>query len=101
MKKKNTKLSNPRQPKNYAQFLEHIKKDILETQLKAALSVTKELILLYWRIGKNLSEKNQMEGWGSKVVENLAKDLEKSFPGIVGFSIRNLKYMKKIRRILS
>ncbi len=80
MKKKNTKLNNPRQPENYTQFLEQVKKDILQTQLKAALSVTKELTLLYWRIGKDLSEKMNVEGWGAKVVENLAKDLEKSFP---------------------
>jgi len=82
-------------PKEYAKFLEHIKTDILQTQLKAALSITKELTLLYWRIGKELSEKTQLEGWGAKVVEKLASDLEKAFPGIAGFSLRNLRYMRK------
>ena len=81
--------------KEYAKLLENIKSDILQTQLKAALSVTKELTLLYWRIGKIISEKMGVEGWGTKVVERLAQDLRKSFPGIAGFSIRNLKYMRK------
>lgn len=78
----------------YTQFLENIKKDVLQTQLKAALSVTKELTLLYWRIGKSLSEKMSAEGWGAKVVETLAQDLKKSFPDIAGFSLRNLRYMR-------
>ena len=81
--------------KEYAKLLEHIKTDILQTQLKAALSVTKELTLLYWRIGKSISEKMVAEGWGTKVVERLAQDLGNDFPGVAGFSIRNLKYMRK------
>jgi len=80
---------------DYAQFFDTIKKDILQTQLKAALSVSGELTLLYWRIGKALLEKMKLEGWGSKVIEKLAHDLNRNFPGISGFSIRNLKYMKK------
>ncbi len=79
----------------YVQFLENIKTDILQTQLKAALSVSKELTMLYWRIGKIISEKMNAEGWGARVVERLSNDLGKSFPGIAGFSIRNLKYMRK------
>lgn len=81
------------EPKNYAQFLEHIKKDIHQTQLKAALSVTQNLTLLYWRIGKDLSEKINIEGWGAKVVEKLAHDLEIAFPGITGFSRTNIYRM--------
>ncbi len=95
MKKKNTVQKKTMEPKNYAQFLEHIKKDIHQTQLKAALSVTEELTLLYWRIGKDLSEKMNVEGWGAKVVEKLAHDLEIAFPGVSGFSLRNLRYMRK------
>ncbi len=82
-------------PKAYAKFLEHIKIDILQTQLRAAASVTKELTLLYWRIGKTLSEKINTEGWGAKVVETLAHDLANDFPGLAGFSLRNLRYMRK------
>src|SRR5579875_1418677 len=95
MKKKNVRLSTTTLSKSYAQFLKHIKKDIQETQLRAALSVTQELTLLYWRIGKDLSEKINAEGWGTKVVEKLAHDLGNAFPGITGFSLRNLRYMRK------
>jgi predicted nuclease of restriction endonuclease-like (RecB) superfamily len=82
----------------YAGFLEHIKIDILQTQLRAASSISKELIMLYWRIGKNLSEKIEAEGWGTKVVKTLADDLSKNFPGIAGFSLRNLQYMQKFAK---
>ena len=99
MKKKNspqknlvTKNANPA-PKEYVNVLEHIKTDILQTQLKTALSITKELTLLYWRIGKALSEKTQLENWGAKVVEKLAQDLGNSFPGIAGFSRTNIYRM--------
>lgn len=83
----------------YTQFLEQIKLDIIQTQMRAVSAVTKELILLYWRIGKGLSEKIKHEGRGAKVVQDLAKDLESSFPGIAGFSLRNLRYMKRFAEI--
>jgi predicted nuclease of restriction endonuclease-like (RecB) superfamily len=93
--KKNTIVQNDNQtPKEYAQFLEHIKTDVLQTQLKAALAITQELTLLYWRIGKSLSEKTQSEGWGAKVVEELARDIRSAFPDVAGFSLRNLQYMR-------
>ena len=79
----------------YTQLLEHIKTDILQTQLRAAVSITTELTMLYWRIGKHLSEKIAVEGWGSKVGETLAKDLKDLFPDLAGFSYRNLRYMRK------
>lgn len=82
-------------PKSYTKLLEQIKKDILQTQLRAALSVTKELIMLYWRIGKTLSEKTREEGWGAKPLERLSRDLKNEFPDIQGFSLRNLKYMRQ------
>lgn len=79
----------------YAQFLEHIKLDILKTQIKAAAAANQELIMLYWRIGKGLSEKTKLEGWGSKVIESLTQDLKQAFPNLSGFSARNLIYMRK------
>jgi len=81
--------------KSYIAFLEHLKSDIQKTQLQAALAVTKELIMLYWRIGKMLSKEITREKWGAKTVERLANDLQSSFPDISGFSARNLKYMRK------
>lgn len=94
-KKNNIKKSDNLVQKSYGQFLEHVKKDILQTQLRAALSVSTELTLLYWRIGTSISEKINTENWGAKVVERLAHDLENEFPGMAGFSLRNLRYMRK------
>src|ERR1700693_3940633 len=82
-------------PKSYAKFLQRLKDDIQHAQLKAALSVTKELTLLYWRTGKMLLEKVNDEGWGAKTLERLARDLKEEFPNVSGFSVRNLQYMRK------
>jgi len=95
LRAKRLKKSDNLVPKNYTEFLEHVKKDILQTQLRAAQSVTTELTLLYWRTGKGLSEKITTEKWGSKVVDKFAHDLGNAFPGIAGFSLRNLRYMRK------
>ena len=82
-------------PKDYAKILERVKTDIQQTQLKAALSVTKELTMLYWRIGNALLKKTSREEWGAKVLERLAADLLAMFPDMKGFSTRNLQYMRK------
>lgn len=81
--------------KEYFELLNNLKTKIKEAQLKAVISVNKELVLLYWEIGKNILERQNKEGWGSKVVEKLSKDLSNSFPEMKGFSPRNLKYMRK------
>ena len=80
---------------SYTKLFEQLKSDIKQTQLRAALSVTKELIMLYWRTGKMLSVKIQDKGWGAKTLEKLARDIRKEFPDVTGFSWRNLKYMRQ------
>ena len=62
--------------------------------MRAAVAVNRELVLLYWGIGVEISHRQKQEGWGTKVIENLSRDLKRSFPEMEGFSIRNLKYMK-------
>jgi predicted nuclease of restriction endonuclease-like (RecB) superfamily len=81
-------------PENYDVFLRHLKERIRTAQVRAALAVNQELILLYWQIGRSILEQQQREGWGTKVIERLAKDLKKEFPEIKGFSRSNLGYMK-------
>lgn len=81
--------------KSYGNFLQQLKDDIQQAQLKAALSITKELTLLYWRTGKMLLEKVNEEGWGARTLERLARDLKEEFPYVSGFSVRNLQYMRK------
>lgn len=81
--------------KSYRDVFEKLKNDIQQSQLRAALSITKELTLLYWRSGKVLLEKTEREGWGAKTLDRLARDLKAEFPDVTGFSRRNLHYMRK------
>ena len=79
---------------SYEEFLLKLKERIRNAQVKAALAVNQELILLYWQIGKEILYRQQQQGWGSKVISRLATDLRKAFPDIKGFSSRNLLYMR-------
>ncbi len=78
----------------YDDFLQQVKQRIRTAQVKASLSVNRELILLYWQIGYEILTRSQKQGWGAKVVTKLAKDLKNAFPDMKGFSERNLKYMR-------
>ena len=63
-------------------------------QVKAALSVNRELVLLYWQIGRDILARQQAQGWGAKVIERLSRDLRREFPEMKGFSRTNLMYMR-------
>lgn len=76
-------------------WVKEVKSRIRSAQIKAALSVNKEMIRLYWELGKTITEKQAAHAWGSKYVEQLAADLKKGFPGLKGFSKRNLMYMRQ------
>lgn len=78
----------------YNEFLKGLKAKIRNTQLKAAIAASRELIKLYWELGKDIVEKQEKEGWGSKVLERVAKDLQNEFPGIEGFSRSNIFRMR-------
>lgn len=78
----------------YAELLHDLRERIRAAQIRASLSVNKELVLLYWTIGRDILTRQAAEGWGSKVIERLATDLRKEFPGIKGFSTRNLLFMR-------
>ena len=77
----------------YKQILESVKNEILKSQYKAMQVVNKELIFMYWHIGKIIVDNSK---WGNKFIDNLSIDLKLEFPEVTGFSVRNLKYMKKI-----
>jgi predicted nuclease of restriction endonuclease-like (RecB) superfamily len=79
---------------DYSKILHDIKSEIKSGQHRAVLAVNKELILLYWNIGRIILKHQQQEGWGSKVIDRLAKDISFEFPDLKGFSARNLKYMR-------
>jgi hypothetical protein len=83
-----------RLPPGYPALLEELKTRIRSAQLRSALTLNQETIRLYWSIGQDLSSRFAAEGWGTKVVDRLAKDLGTEFPGVEGFSLRNLRYMR-------
>ena len=78
----------------YKRFFKEIKERIYKAQYDALKSANKELINLYWDIGKSIVAKQKKLGWGKSIVETLAKDLQDEFPGIHGFSARNLWNMR-------
>jgi predicted nuclease of restriction endonuclease-like (RecB) superfamily len=85
------KMSNPL---GYQSLLRSLKDRIQQAQIRAALAVTRELVLLYWGIGKEILSRQREDGWGTKVIERLAKDLRSAFPEMQGLSPRNLGYLK-------
>lgn len=74
----------------YATFKNQITQRIRTAQYEAAKAVNKEIIALYWEIGRIITERQSAQGWGKSVVENLSKDIQKEFPGIKGFGVRNV-----------
>jgi len=81
-------------PKDYPGLLTEIKERIRSAQYEALKAVNKELVGLYWDIGRMIVERQDAEGWGKAVVEQLAADLRTEFPGVGGFSASNLWRMK-------
>jgi len=79
----------------YQSWVTGLKIRIQVSQLKAAVRVNTELILVYWQLGKEIVEKQQEANWGDTLVEQLSKDLSTTFPEIKGFSRTNLFYIRK------
>ena len=80
----------------YLEFLHEIKSRINDAQTRTLKAVNRELVLLYWEMGKRVVEKQQKEQWGEAVIECLARDLQREFPGIKGFSARNIWRMRDL-----
>ena len=81
-------------PEGYADWLVDLKTRIHNAQQRAALAVNRELVLLYWQIGRDILARQASQGWGAKVIERLAHDLRTAFPEMKGFSRANLMYMR-------
>ncbi len=82
-------------PDDYATLLADVKERIRAAQYAALKAVNKELVALYWDVGRMIVERQQGDTWGKAVVENLSKDLRAEFPGLKGFSMQNLWYMRQ------
>ena len=81
-------------PEGYADWLADLKGRIHTAQQRATLAVNRELVLLYWQIGRDILARQAQAGWGAKVIERLAQDLRAAFPDMKGFSRANLMYMR-------
>ncbi|AGA27880.1 PDDEXK nuclease domain-containing protein [Singulisphaera acidiphila] len=92
------KAAGPLISGDYESFLGELKERIRTAQVRAAVAVNRELVLLYWQIGRDILSRQKEHGWGAKVVDRLAADLRREFPGIEGFSPRNLKYMRSFAK---
>ena len=81
-------------PEDYSEILKSIKSRIQQERLRVVMAANSAMILLYWDIGKMILERQEQAGWGAKIIDRLAKDLQEAFPDMKGFSPRNLKYMR-------
>ena len=81
-------------PPGYVELLEDIKDRIRHAQIRAAVGASRELIRLYWDIGREIVQRQEREGWGKGIVDRLAADIQRAFPGIQGFSPRNVWRMR-------
>lgn len=81
-------------PETYGEFIRGLKARIRDAQMRAALAVNKELVLLYWQIGQDVLRLQETHGWGAKVIDQMSADLQHDFPEMKGFSPRNIKYMR-------
>ena len=86
-------------PAGYPELLRDLKSRIRDAQLRASFAVSRELVLLYWSIGREILERQRTEGWGAKVIDRLSHDLQVEFPGVEGYSPRNLKYMRTLAEV--
>jgi predicted nuclease of restriction endonuclease-like (RecB) superfamily len=86
-------LASP--PEGYIEWVKDIKERIRSAQQKAVFAANSAMLAMYWQIGRDILERQHLQGWGSKVVDRLAGDLCREFPEIKGFSATNLKYMRR------
>ena len=82
----------------YRKFFVDIKQKIQQAQVRATITVNQQLLRLYWEIGNEIIQRQNQSNWGDKVINLLSDDLKKAFPDMKGFSIRNLKYMRRFAR---
>ncbi len=79
----------------YINWIAELKKNIQQSKMQTQLQINRNMLLTYWYIGKEILEKQETEGWGAGIIEQLSIDLSKAFPDEVGFSVRSLNYMRK------
>ncbi len=87
---------DPPIPAGYTELLVELKERIRGARIRAGLSVNCELVMLYWHIGREILTRQEEDGWGAKVIQQLADDLRREFPDMKGLSFRNFHYMRQL-----
>jgi predicted nuclease of restriction endonuclease-like (RecB) superfamily len=83
-------------PKGYNEFIADLKQRVRTTQFRAVRAANTEVLRLYWSVGRDILDRQKDEGWGAKVVDQISGDMRREFPGQRGWSVRSLKYMRKL-----
>ncbi|WGS45781.1 PDDEXK nuclease domain-containing protein [Burkholderia sp. JSH-S8] len=89
-------LGTPARADDYRHWFAELKQRVERARQRAVASANRELVSLYWQIGRDILDRQQKQGWGAGVVDQLARDLKAAFPDMRGFSPRNLKYMRAL-----
>jgi predicted nuclease of restriction endonuclease-like (RecB) superfamily len=79
----------------YKHFIQEIKQRIQAAQIKAAVTVNREMLLLYWDLGQSILQKQKAASWGDGFLKQMSKDLQDEFPEMKGFSVRNLELIRQ------
>ena len=82
-------------PDTYWQILDNLKAKIREARVKAVIAANVQLLAMYWEIGDAIAQQEKQQGWGAKIIDQLARDLKTEFPDFKGISARNLRYMRE------
>lgn len=85
----------PHERTEYRQWLGALKTRFRQVQIKAAVAVNTELLRFYWELGADIAERQASHAWGSGFLASLSKDLMREFPGVQGFSKRNLERIRQ------
>jgi predicted nuclease of restriction endonuclease-like (RecB) superfamily len=94
-------MQAPLKTTEYKEFIREIKIRIQSAQLKAAVSVNQTMLQLYWDLAERIIVRQQASAWGDGILVQISRDLQSEFPDMKGFSVRNLKYMRKWYRFWS
>ena len=86
---------------DYKVWISELKKRFKSSQIKAAVKVNSELIRFYWSLGRDIVQKKVESKWGSGFFDMLSQDLREEFPAVKGFSVTNLRYIKRFYQCFS
>lgn len=85
----------------YQQWIKNLSERYRQSQLKAAVKVNTEMLRFYWSLGADIVNLKAESKWGDGIIQSISQDLQKSLPGVKGFSITNINYIKRFYLLYS